>query len=157
MICSVWDTASQLTFHEAAEVDPILYVKALDSRSRWKVLHVQLRINPEGLIPCWDLHGRCLRLRGALTFLIFCGVLCSKLGCQVLCAALLKLCKYHHWVLSRIKKETHSLEPLRRTHCAMVNSISELLCTKRRGESKCFLQPLPSVWKSPSSLKKKSF
>lgn len=157
MICSIWDTASQLTFHEAAEVDPILYMKALDSRSRWKVLHVQLRISPEGLIPCWDLHGRCLRLRGALPFLIFCGVLCSKLGCQVLCAALLKLCKYHHWVLSIIKKETHSLEPLRRTHCAMVNSISELLCTKRRGESKASCNLSLQFERALPHWKKKSF
>lgn len=53
MIRSVGDVASWLAFKEAAEVDPILYMKGLDSQSQWEVLYVQLRISPEGLILCW--------------------------------------------------------------------------------------------------------
>lgn len=39
---------------------------------------------------------------------------------------------------SIIKEEINSLELSRRAHCG----ISELLCTKRRGELKCLLKPL---------------
>lgn len=105
MIHGVWDAASWLTFQEVAEVDLILYAKALDSWSRWKVRHVWLRIGPKSLIPCWDLHDRCYGIVECSLFNILWGFLCSKLGCQILYADLLKLCKYYLWMTTIIRKK----------------------------------------------------
>lgn len=151
MIRSVRDAAFPLISGEA-EVEPVLYTEALDSQRQWKVLCVQLRISPEGLILCWGLSLTGVTPSRSTLFLIFCGGLCSKLGCQVLCAALLKLWKCHHWMISRIKEKISPVEPLRRACCSMAHGIFEFLCMKRRGELTHLLKSLPSVWKTQSSL-----
>jgi len=52
-------------------------------------------------------------------------------------------------MLSRIKEEIHSPEPLRMAHCAMADGISELPCTKRKRRTETPPQTSPFHLKEP--------
>lgn len=146
MIRSVWDAAFPLISGEA-EVDPILYTKALDSQPQWKVLCVHLRISPEGLILCWGLSDRCYPFTEPSPFNILWGFMFQIRMSGFMCCLIEAMWMLQR-MISRIKEEINPLKPLRRAHCAMAHGVSELLCTKRRGELKHLLKSLHSVWKS---------